>query len=698
MSAVTSINPEVRRLEAPTELRGLQGWLIWRLEDAGTGKPLKVPYWAQGGKRHGKQGGPEDRDRLVTFAAAQQAAAKRGFTGVGLALLPEFGITALDFDYCFLPSGRLPREIEDIVSRTYAEFSPSGQGVRAFVRGSLGNHKSHRDATHDYGFETFASSGFVTFTGAALPSTELMGTEDHIAPVDERVIALCNRRFGASTATPSDGGEDLDAFARTMFERPLGYTLEDAAELLADVDPSEPRETWIQTGMALHHEFGGSPEALGVWDDWSSDGVQYPGTEALRTQWDSFERRDMTRRPVTLATLKKMSNDARAREGKQPRSFDLINRAAEKAREQAQGRPTDPDTFISSPDYTGKYRIYGADEFTRRPPIRWMIKTVLPRDGELIVIYGAPGSGKSLMALDLTMALVRGEPWRGLKVNKARVLYVAAEGAEGVAQRLKAYGQHHDVALGGLPLGIIHDAPNLMVEEDASALVTSIIDAGGADVIVADTWAQVTPGANENSGEDMGLALKHCRAIRQATGAIVILIAHTGKDASRGIRGWSGLNGAANTTLEVIRDEDTGARMLKITKMKDGRDDIAPWGFKLEDVMIGIDGDGEAIISPVVVETDAPVIEPKGAPKPGAARKFGVWERVVLDYIATLGPDVSAMDTETLIKGALGTVDAPTDGSRDLRGKNIRRALTTLVKGKDAPLLITNGMVDFFIA
>ena len=133
MAQVTPINPEVRRLEAPTELRGLQGWLIWRLEDVGTGKPLKVPYWAHGGKRHGKQGGLEDRERLVTFAAAQQAAAKRGFTGVGLALLPEFGITALDFDYCFLPNGRLPTEITDIVSRTYAEFSPSGKGVRAFV-------------------------------------------------------------------------------------------------------------------------------------------------------------------------------------------------------------------------------------------------------------------------------------------------------------------------------------------------------------------------------------------------------------------------------------------------------------------------------------------------------------------------------------------------------------------------------------
>jgi hypothetical protein len=264
-----------------------------------------------------------------------------------------------------------------------------------------------------------------------------------------------------------------------------------------------------------------------------------------------------------------------------------------------------------------------------------------------------------------------------------------------VAQRLKAYGQHHDVKLGGLPLGIIHDAPNLMVEEDASALVTSIIDAGGADVIVADTWAQVTPGANENSGEDMGLALKHCRAIRHATGAIVILIAHTGKDASRGIRGWSGLNGAANTTLEVIRDEDSPARMLKLTKQKDGRDDLSPWGFRLEDVLIGIDADGEAINSPVVVEGDAPVMAPKGSPKPGAARKSNTWENTILDYIATLEPNVTGMEVEALLEGTVATVEPPSDGSRDIRLKNVRRALTTLVKGKDAPLLVTNGFAEF---
>jgi hypothetical protein len=689
MSAVTSINPLVRQVEAPTALRELQGWLLWRYEThPGEAKPRKVPHYVGGGRRHGKQGSPEDRAKLTTFGVAREAAARQGYDGVGLAMLPDWGVTGLDFDYCVDASGNIPAEVMAIVGRTYCEYSPSHNGVRAFVVGNLGDHKSLKDATNDWGLEVFSSKGFLTFTGNALPICEMLDYVDHIAPADDGVKALCAVRFGA-TRTSDTGALD---FMET-FEPPMGLREEDIRELLSDLDASTGRDDWIKIGMAIHHETGG--DGFEIWDEWSSDGYTYPGTEALQAQWDSFDRRDATGRQITLRTVKKMSNDARAKLGLQPRSFDLISRAAEEARIEAEGRPIDPDAFISSPDYVGKYRIFGADEFTQRPPIRWMIKGVLPRDGELIVIYGAPGSGKSLMALDLTMALVRGEPWRGRKVNKARVLYIAAEGAEGVAQRLKAYSQHHGVALGGLPLGIIHDAPNLMVEEDATELVKAIINAGGGDVIVADTWAQVTPGANENSGEDMGLALKHCRSIRQATGAIVILIAHTGKDASRGIRGWSGLNGAANTTLEVIRDEDSPARMLKLTKQKDGRDDLSPWGFRLEDVLIGIDADGEAINSPVVVEGDAPVMAPKGSPKPGAARKSNTWENTILDYIATLEPNVTGMEVEALLEGTVATVEPPSDGSRDIRLKNVRRALTTLVKGKDAPLLVTNGFAEF---
>ena len=688
MSAVTSINPLVRQVEAPTALRELPGWLLWRYEThPGEAKPRKVPHYVGGGRRHGKQGGPEDRAKLTTFGVAREAAARQGYDGVGLAMLPDWGVTGLDFDYCVDASGNIPAEVMAIVGRTYCEYSPSHNGVRAFVVGNLGDHKSLKDATNDWGLEVFSSKGFLTFTGNALPICEMLDYVDHIAPADDGVKALCAARFGA-TRTGDTGALD---FMET-FEPPMGLRDEDIRELLSDLDASTGRDDWIKIGMAIHHETGG--EGFDIWDEWSSDGYTYPGTEALQSQWDSFDRRDATGRQITMRSVKKMSNIVRIAQGLQPRSFDLISRAAEEARIEAEGRPTDPDTFISTADYVGKYRIYGADEFTQRPPIRWMIKGVLPRDGELIVIYGAPGSGKSLCALDLTMALVRGEPWRGLKVNKARVVYVAAEGAEGVAQRLKAYSQHHGVKLGGLPIGIVADAPNLMVEEDATELVKSIINAGGGDVIVCDTWAQVTPGANENSGEDMGLALKHCRAIRQATGAIVILIAHTGKDASRGIRGWSGLNGAANTTLEVIRDDDSEARMLKITKQKDGRDDLTPWGFKLQDVLIGIDEDGDEINSPVVIETNTLVTPKSEKTKKG---EEDVWTRNVLDYIATLEPHIGGMELPTLIDNVLDFM--PGDTAARLPGlrAHMGDVVQAMTKGKNRSIHVANGYATFLV-
>jgi hypothetical protein len=683
MAQVTPINPEVRRLEAPTELRGLQGWLIWRLEDAGTGKPLKVPYWAHGGKRHGKQGGPEDRAKLVTFAAAQQAAAKRGFTGIGLALLPEFGVTALDFDYCFLPNGRLPKEVSDIVSQTYAEFSPSGQGVRAFVRGSLGNHKSHRDAVHAYGFETFSSAGYVTFTGAALPSTELMGTEDYIAPVDERILNLCKQRFGTVEAKPvEEGGADW----LENYEPPLGLLDTEIESYLSDLDPSMGREEWIKVGMALHHERGA--DGFAVWDEWSSSGVQYPGVEGLRAQWNSFDRRDPTAKRITMRSVVKMSNDARAAQGLEPRSFDKISRVAEQTR--ANAPEVNPERYATPEGWGGKYRVYTGEDFAARPAPPWIIKGVLP-EADLGVIYGASGSGKSFIVLDMALAIVRGLPWRGLKVKQGRVLYIAAEGGGGVSQRLKAYAQYHNVNMGVLPLGIIHDAPNLLVEEDVSELVKSIIAAGSGDLIVADTFAQLTPGANENSGEDMGKALRHARSIRDATGSMVLLVHHSGKDTSKGARGWSGVRAAADVEFEVIRPEDSDVRILRISKQKDGRDDLS-WAFKFQEVVVALDEDGEEVTSLVVIETEIPK-PPTEESKD--KRKHGVWERVILDVIAGLDSSIASLPMDDLIERVVASVPPPAEGERDYRKQNVRRAMVSLTKGADAPLFVEHGRVEF---
>ena len=670
-----SINPSVRTLEAPSELRALQGWIIWRYEsEPGTGKQLKTPYYPNGGKRYGKQGSPEDRAKLVTFAAARDAAARRGFDGVGLALMPEWGITALDFDHCVDAKGQLPKEVEDIVSRTYAEYSPSGKGVRAFVKGNLGNNKSFVDGSNEYGFETFSTNGFVTFTGAPLPFTELLGLEDHIAPADERVLALANKRFASKSSNHTYDPDDFMLGNEPI----LGLTQSEIAQLLKPLDPSMSRESWIQVGMALHHETQG--DGFDIWDQWSSAGRQYPGSEALQSQWASFDRRQGQTRQITMATVKRMSQLASERNALR----DVVEEA-----KAASHTPTKPDLVTTGDDFEGRFPIFSDLAFSSREPPEWIIKGVLPH-ADLGVLYGASGSGKSFVALDMAYAIARGVQWRERRVKQGRVLYIAAEGGGGVAMRLKAYRQFNEI-YDSSPIGIMHAAPNFMSSEDITDVVRAITKAEGIDVIIVDTFAQVTPGANENGGEDMGVALRNARVIREATGAMVLLVHHSGKDASRGARGWSGIRAAADVEMEVARIEDSHVRVLRVSKQKDG-DDTFEWGFTLETVMLGEDSDGDPITSLVVVpsEVPKPVAEDKGK------SRYGKWENAVLDALSIWEGPTERVNYDTFAEHVLGLMPPGPDG-RDVRRQSIDRAIKSLGKKPDAPIVMEHGLLTFYI-
>lgn len=656
----------------PSALRDLPGWLCWRYERVdGSGKAIKVPYYANGGRRYGKQGDTRDRASLVPFERAVERAAARGMDGIGLAMLPDWGVTALDFDACVDANGHVPPELESLLSDTYAEYSPSGKGIRAFVKGALGDRKSRAIADR-YGVETFTASGFVTVTGKALYTVDLFDTADVVAPVSPALEKFCTARFGEQRQR--EDGDDWMA----GHEPTLGLSDDEIKALLADLDPSMGRDDWIRVGMALHHETEGG--GFDLWDEWSADGMQYPGSEALEAQWDSFTRRQATGRQVTMASVIKMAREAREAQNPSKRLEEMAERA------QAVMAENYADGYATPEGYAGRFPIASGGRFSEREPPVWIIKGVLPK-ADLGVLYGASGSGKSFAVLDMALAIARGVEWRGRRVRQGSVLYIAAEGGGGVASRLKAYGIANDVRLSDVPLGVMHAVPNFLMEEDIAAIVESITAAGRADLIVVDTFAQVTPGANENSGEDMGLALRHARAIKDATGAMVLLVHHSGKDSAKGARGWSGIRAAADVEYEVVRPEDSATRVLRVSKQKDGQDDLS-WGFTLESVMIGMDEDGEEVSSLVVREADVP--KPQ---KPVAKRKLGVWEQTVMDAVSLLDPSVSSTPYETLIAHIIQTVPGPSDGERDIRRQNVKRALDRLCKGEDAPFVVEHGVV-----
>ena len=686
MDNVQPIAPQNLTVEAPAELRELQGWLIWRLEpDANnpSGKPLKVPYYADGGKRHGKQGGIEDRGRMTTFAAARDAAARRGFTGVGLALMPEFGITALDFDNCVDAQGALPPVVRDIASQTYAEYSPSGKGIRAFVRGSYGNHKSPTEG-NDYGFEVFTSTGFVTFTGNAMPYTDILGLEDTVADLDHIVAPLCASRFAATSQRVSDPDDFM--IGR---EPKIGLSATQMEELLSVLDADMYRDDWIKVGMALHHECEGDDTGFEIWDEWSANGSKYPGEENLRTQWESFERRKgVGQRQVTMASVMRMAKEAGA---SVPRP--MVAATVDDLRTAMSAVAATPASGMFTPeDYTGRFPILSLASSVVLQPGGWRIKNLLPDRG-LVVLFGASGSGKTFVAIDIAYAIARGVAWRKNRTKRGRVLIVAAEGAKGMSKRLKAYADYYGIDPNEVDIGLLTVPPNFLLSEDVTDLAGAIAASGGADVIMVDTMAQVTPGANENSSEDVGLALGNARALEMATEALIMMVDHSGKDASKGVRGWSGKRAAADAELEVLKYEN-GTRELRITKMKDG-DDGLKWGFRLETVIVGTDVDGDPITSCVAVEADvpSPVLVEIGT----KAQRFGPKERHVLEIIESEYEGVERAPLGDLFDKCLAAMTKPEAPKRDLRRRDLERAIQSLAKRKEPPIEIKNGHVIFCI-
>lgn len=673
MSSVRAIAPAIRTVQVPEPLRELPGWLMWRYEHYdGEAKPRKIPFWADGTRRHGQQGGPQDRDRLTTFISARDAAVRAGFDGVGFAPLKEFGYVFLDFDNCVDVNGGTSAEIERITSRTYAEYSPSGKGIRAALKGDLGNHKS-ATMPDQYGFETFSSSGFVTFTGNILPTCDVMGYENHIAEVDDYTTDLCQRRFGA-TSGPTFDPDDFMAGR----EPRLGLTPSKMEELLSHLDPSMGREPWLRVGMALHHECDGDDTGFDIWDEWSSEGDTYPGTEGLRSQWESL-RPAPGKRQVTMASVIKMAKDAGYRHD------DSVSREQVLAKVEA----IMADLPRKSVGRFGPVPIY---DLTLAPPMDWLIKGVLPK-AELGILFGASGSGKTFVVLDLAFSIARGTDWRGKRTRKGRVVVIAAEGGVGIGKRAEAYAQYHNLDLSRMDdLQVITAAPNFLESEDISEVIAEIKNIGDVAVVVIDTLAQVSPGANENTSEDMSRVLANIKLLHDATGAMNLVVHHSGKDLSKGSRGWSGLKGAADVQIEVLRHEN-GYREIVLEKMKDGEDGIR-WPFKLEVMEVGFDLDGDIITSCVAVEAD-PAPQTANETDRKGVKKRGRHENHILEIMTLFGSE-SIVSTVDLIDRAVEAMPAPEAGQRDTRRQTVTRALKTLSKEPNGPLQVDGGKIIFF--
>ena len=128
--------------------------------------------------------------------------------------------------------------------------------------------------------------------------------------------------------------------------------------------------------------------------------------------------------------------------------------------------------------------------------------------------------------------------------------------------------------------------------------------------------------------------------------------------------------------------------------MKDG-DDGLKWGFRLEMVVVGTDADGDPITSCVAVEADVPVpVVQETGPK---AQRFGPKERHVLEIIESEFEGIERAPLTELFDKCLAAMTKPDAPKRDLRRRDLERAIQSLAKRKEPPIEIKNGHVIFCI-
>ncbi len=196
--------PSSRRYDSiPAELRALDQWVCWleemRPDREGKMKATKVPY----APRTGERADSTDRATWATFAEAQAAylGSQKGtnpYCGIGFVFSPDDPYAGLDIDKCRDPqTGAIDERAKGYIRRlnSYTEVSPSGTGVKIWVRASHPGQGFRKALKEGRGFEMYDAARYFTMTGDLLPNSPTV-----IAERDGEFNAIHREIFGAKPA------------------------------------------------------------------------------------------------------------------------------------------------------------------------------------------------------------------------------------------------------------------------------------------------------------------------------------------------------------------------------------------------------------------------------------------------------------------------------------------------------------------
>ncbi len=240
----------------------------------------------------------------------------------------------------------------------------------------------------------------------------------------------------------------------------------------------------------------------------------------------------------------------------------------------------------------GPLRLLSTLELLTMPAPVWQIDGILPQGG-LVGLYGAPGAGKSFLAIDMALSIATGRSWQGREVAGGSVLYISAEGGTGIGKRVRAWLKHYQVSpIDARVAWLIESLPIHSDAPEVDRLLERIAEANRhPSLVVVDTLARCFEG-DENQQLDMGRFIAGVDQLRREWDATLLVVHHTRLDGERE-RGNTAFRGAADTMLAVEATQSHQGRQsrqasntgkglrLSCTKQKDA-EEFSPISFRLE--------------------------------------------------------------------------------------------------------------------
>jgi hypothetical protein len=341
----------------------------------------------------------------------------------------------------------------------------------------------------------------------------------------------------------------------------------------------------------------------------------------------------------------------------------LYKRAKELGWQSPQAAPAAPNA--------NRYRLLGRNEIMALKPLSWLVKGIFPATG-LASIFGPTGSGKSFLGFDCAAAVAEGVPWFGFKTNACPVVYAALEGEAGYRLRVEAWEKQNGRDLPD-NLFLLLQPFKLTALEDIADLA-AVVPHGAA--IFVDTLNRAAPTSDENSSKDMGEILEGAKRLQDITGGLVVLIAHTGKDVTKGVRGHSSLFAALDAGIEVERN--TNGRSWSVAKAKDSSDGQG-FPFKLKVHDLGKDSDGDPLTSCTVERDYGQVFqtpEPSGKAQKAALKQMKAEIPQSKDTNkAGSGTQTQCLKVEDAVTRIAGTLTTVQANKRRNRARGILKGL-----------------------